>query len=97
MYNYIMYIMYAIEQERDAEYNRKQGTKTQAQIAKERTEELKKLLGDDTFQKEEMITIEVTPEDMKKAKEEKEERQKAIKERRRLNLPSGAKVRSSRK
>lgn len=99
MYNYLMLLMFAIEQERDLDQNRKAGTKTQAQIAKERIGDLKKLLGDDTPQKDEMITIEITPEDMKKATKEKEERQKAIQEKRLVGktkkLPSGAKVRSS--
>lgn len=84
MFNYIMLVMYAVEQERDREHKIKHGTKTQDQIAKERIGDLKMLLGDDSpIEKEQgMITIEVTPEDMKKAKEEKAIREKAIRERR---------------
>ena len=95
--------MYAIEQERDADQKRKAGTKTQAQIAKERIGDLKALLGDDVnpLDKDQgMITIEVTPEDMKKVTKERAERQKEIKERRLTgksssSLPTGTKVRSS--
>ncbi len=84
MYNYLMLLMYAIEQERDRENNRKAGTKTQAQLAKERIGDLKKLLGDDSPEDKDpgVVTIEVTPEDMKKAKKEKKEREKMIQERR---------------
>jgi hypothetical protein len=64
MYNYIMLVMFAIEQEREKEYKQKHGNKSQEQIAKERIGDLKKLLGDDspvTAQEQGLITIEVTP------------------------------------
>ncbi len=84
MYNYIMLLMFAIEQEREKEYKQKHGSKSQEQINKERIGDLKKLLGDDspvTAQEQGLVTIEVTPEDMKNASKERKERQEAIKDR----------------
>lgn len=105
MYNYIMLLMTAIEQERDEENNRKQKGKSAQQIAKERIGSLKALLyGIDPNEKlkqenDGMITIEVTPEDMKRAKKEKAAREKEIYDKRfgvkKEPLPSGSKTRAS--
>lgn len=97
MYNYLMVLMYAIEQERDRQHNVRQGTKSKQQIANERIGDLNALLGQDsssTSKDQGIVTIEITPEDMKKAKEEKEKRQQQIKERR-FSLPSRTKTRPS--
>ena len=99
-----MLLMTAIEQERDEEHNRKQKGKSAQQIAKERIGYLKALLyGIDQNEKlkqenEGMITIEVTPEDMKRAKKEKAAREKEIHDKRfgvKKLLPSGTKTTSS--
>lgn len=97
MYNFIMILMYAVEQQRDKEQNRKQGSKSKQQLANERIGDLNALLGEDsssTPKEQGVVTIEITPEDMKKAKKEKETRQQQIKERR-FSLPSRTKTRSS--
>lgn len=88
MYNYIMLLMTAIDQEREEKENKKQGTKSPQQLAKEKSESLRALLyGTDpkskaSLQNEGMITIEVSPEDMKRARKEKAAREEEIKKKR---------------
>ena len=96
MYNYIMLIMGAIDEDRQKEAQKQMGTLSKEQIRKMQNQSaLSRLLGEDSYSKlddsKKMITIEVTPEDMKNAKEEREKRQKEIKERK-LSFPSRRKV-----
>jgi hypothetical protein len=68
MYNYLMLVMFAIEQQRDKEHNRRQGNKSPELLARE-------MFGDvigsvrSNNKNDDVVTIEVTPEDMKKMQE----------------------------
>ena len=70
MFNYLMMVMFAIEQQRDKDHNRKQGTKTPEFLARE-------MFGDIIGQvkkmdtKDDIVTIEVTPEDTERMKAER--------------------------
>ena len=70
MFNYLMMVMFAIEQERDKQQNRKQGTKTPELLARE-------MFGDIIGQvkkhesQNDIVTIEVTPEDTERMKAER--------------------------
>ena len=96
MYNYIMLVMGAIDEDRSKEWQNRQGTKSRELLKKEQNmSALARILGEDpgtasglggSNTGKKTITIEVTPEDMKRAKKEREERQQAIKERR-LGVP----------
>lgn len=99
MYNYIMLIMAAIDEDRQKEAQNKRGTLSREQINKMKNKsQLSILLGDDTYNTlgtdNKVITIEVTPEDMENARKEKEKRQKEIKEKK-LYLPTTRRKSSS--
>ena len=66
MFNYLMLVMFAIEQQRDKEHNRKQGTKSPELLAREMFGDV---IGTVKTKDDNVVTIEVTPEDMKKMQE----------------------------
>jgi hypothetical protein len=69
MFNYLMLVMYAIEQDRDKQQNRKQGAKSPEFLAKEMFGDI--IGGSTKKQGDDRVTIEITPEDTKKMQEER--------------------------
>jgi hypothetical protein len=70
MFNYLMSVMFAIEQQRDKEHNRKHGTKTPELLAREMFGDvIGSVRGKGNNKNDDVVTIEVTPEDMKKMQE----------------------------
>lgn len=81
MYNYLVVLMRVVEQERSKEFEKIQGSRTKKQMS-----DFEIMMGEKP-KDQGVVTIEITPDDMKKAKKEKETRQQQIKERR-FSLPS---------
>jgi hypothetical protein len=93
MYNYLMLVMFAIEQHHDKEHNRKQGTKSPDLLAREMFGDIIGSVRGKHNKNDDVVTIEVTPEDMKKMQEnrhrnsqenmrrEREEKARKLKER----------------
>jgi hypothetical protein len=70
MFNYLMLVMFAIEQQRDKEHNRRQGTKSPELLAREMFGDvIGSVRGKGNNKNDDVVTIEVTPEDMKKMQE----------------------------
>jgi hypothetical protein len=71
MFNYLMLVMFAIEQQRDKEHNRKHGTKSPELLAREMFGDVIGSVrsGKGNNKDDNIVTIEVTPEDMKKMQE----------------------------